>query len=237
MKFTLSWLKEHLDTDTDLGTLIEALLGVGLEVEEVIDRAAALAPFTVARVKKADKHPNADRLRVCLVETDRGEVQVVCGAPNARTGMTGIFAHPGTDIPGTGIRLEKGNIRGVESGGMLVSERELMISDDHEGIIDLAGDIPIGTPAAQVLGLDDPMIYVKVTPNRPDALGVRGIARDLAAKGLGMLKPLDATPITGGFRSTLEVELRFSGGDTTPCPMFIGRYFRGLTNGPSPGWL
>ena len=237
MKFTLSWLKEHLATEANLDVVVEALLGVGLEVEEVVNRAAALAPFTVARVKKADKHPNADRLRVCLVETDRGEVQVVCGAPNARTGMTGIFAHPGTDIPGTGIRLEKGNIRGVESGGMLISERELMISDDHEGIIDLPGDIPIGTPAAQALGLDDPMIYVKVTPNRPDALGVRGIARDLAAKGLGTLKPLDATPVAGSARSPLEVELRFTGGDLTPCPLFIGRYFRGLTNGPSPGWL
>jgi phenylalanyl-tRNA synthetase beta chain len=237
MKFTLSWLKEHLDTEAGLDTIIEALLGVGLEVEEVVDRAAALAPFTVARVKKAEKHPNADRLSVCLVETDRGEVQVVCGAPNARTGMTGIFVRPGTDIPGTGIRLEKGMIRGVESNGMLVSERELMISDEHEGIIDLQGDIPIGTPAAAALGLDDPMIYVKVTPNRPDALGVRGIARDLAAKSLGKMKPLAVTPVPGSFRSPIAVELRFPGGDTTPCSLFIGRYFRGLTNRPSPDWL
>jgi phenylalanyl-tRNA synthetase beta chain len=237
MKFTLSWLNEHLDTDAGLDSIIEALFGVGLEVEEVVDRTAALAPFTVARVKKAEKHPNADRLSVCLVETAKGEVQVVCGAPNARTGMTGIFVHPGTFIPGTGVRLEKGVIRGVESNGMLVSERELMISDEHEGIIDLAGDIPIGTPAAIALGLDDPMIYVKVTPNRPDALGVRGIARDLAAKGLGTLKPLDVKPVPAGLKSPITVELRFPEGDTTPCPLFIGRYFRGLTNRPSPDWL
>jgi phenylalanyl-tRNA synthetase beta chain len=237
VKFTLSWLKDHLDTDASLDRIVDTLIGVGLEVEDVVDRAQALAPFTVARVKKAEKHPNADRLSVCLVETAKGDIQVVCGAPNARTGMTGIFVFPGTYIPGTGVHLQKGVIRGIESGGMLVSERELMISDEHEGIIDLPGDIPVGAPAAVALGLDDPMIYVKVTPNRPDALGVRGIARDLAAKGLGTLKPLDLIPAKGAFSSPIAVELRFPGGDTTPCPLFIGRYFRGLSNGPSPDWL
>jgi phenylalanyl-tRNA synthetase beta chain len=237
MKFTLSWLKEHLETGASLDEITEALMGVGLEVEQVVDRTRDLAPFKVAKVKKAEKHPNADRLSVCLVETAEGEVQVVCGAPNARTGMTGIFVHPGTHIPGTGIDLERGLIRGVESNGMLVSERELQISDDHEGIIDLSGDFEIGTPAAVALGLDDPMIYVKVTPNRPDALGVRGIARDLAAKGLGALHPLNVEEVQAKFKSPLAVELRFEGGDTKPCPLFIGRYFRGVKNGQSPDWL
>ncbi|HYM98336.1 MAG TPA: phenylalanine--tRNA ligase subunit beta, partial [Aestuariivirgaceae bacterium] len=237
MKFTLSWLKDHLDTGASLDEIVEGLLDVGLEVEEVVDKAKELAPFKVARVKKADKHPNADRLSVCLVETAEGDVQVVCGAPNARTGMIGIFVHPGAHIPGTGIDLERGMIRGVESNGMLVSERELMISDEHEGIIDLSGDFKIGTPAAVALGLDDPMIYVKVTPNRPDALGVRGIARDLAAKGLGTLKPLDVKPVRPAFKSPIDVELRFQGGDAKPCPLFIGRYFRGVKNLSSPDWL
>lgn len=237
MKFTLSWLEEHLETSASLEQILDALLGAGLEIEHVVDKAKELAPFKVAKVKKAQKHPNADRLSVCLVETAEGDVQVVCGAPNARTGMTGIFVHPGTHIPGTGVHLERGIIRGVESNGMLVSERELMISDDHEGIIDLPDHFAVGTPAAVALGLDDPMIYLKVTPNRPDALGVRGIARDLAAKGLGALKPLELKEVQPKFKSPIDVELRFEGGDTKPCPLFIGRYFRGLKNGPSPDWL
>src|SRR5687768_3942914 len=237
MKFTLSWLKEHLDTNASLDEITDALMGVGLEIEQVVDRTRELAPFKVAKVKRAEKHPNADRLSVCIVETSEGEVQVVCGAPNARTGMTGIFVHPGTHIPGTGIDLERGVIRGVESNGMLVSERELRISDDHEGIIDLNEKFEIGTPAAVALGLDDPMIYVKVTPSRPDALGVRGIARDLAAKGLGALQPLNVEEVQAKFKSPLAVELRFEGGDTKPCPLFIGRYFRGVKNGQSPDWL
>jgi phenylalanyl-tRNA synthetase beta chain len=237
MKFTLSWLKEHLETSASLEEILDALMGIGLEVEAVVDRTKDLAPFRVAKVKKAEKHPNADRLSVCIVETAEGEIQVVCGAPNARTGMTGIFVHPGTHIPGTGINLERGLIRGVESNGMLVSERELKISDEHEGIIDLANHFEVGTPAAVALGLDDPMIYVKVTPNRPDALGVQGIARDLAAKGLGKLKPLDVKPVGAIFKSPIAVELRFPEGDTSPCPLFIGRYFRAVENRPSPDWL
>jgi phenylalanyl-tRNA synthetase beta chain len=237
MKFTLSWLKEHVETNASLDEILDALMGIGLEVEEVVDRTKDLAPFRVAKVKKAERHPNADRLSVCIVETAEGEIQVVCGAPNARTGMTGIFVHPGTHIPGTGINLERGLIRGVESNGMLVSERELMISDEHEGIIDLPNNFEVGTPAAVALGLDDPMIYVKVTPNRPDALGVRGIARDLAAKGLGKLKPLDVKPVAATFKSPIAVELRFPDGDTRPCPLFIGRYFRGIENRSSPDWL
>jgi phenylalanyl-tRNA synthetase beta chain len=237
MKFTLSWLAEHLDTQASVAEIADGLLGVGLEVDAVIDRAPPLAPFTVARVIEARQHPNADRLRVCDVETAQGRVQVVCGAPNARTGMTGIFAPVGTRIPGTGIELEAASIRGVESFGMLCSERELMISDEHEGIIDLAGDLPVGMPAAVALGLDDPVFDVAVTPNRPDALGVRGIARDLAAKGLGTLKPLGAAPVDGTFDSPIRVSLDFAAPDNAPCPLFIGRYLRGVTNGPSPDWL
>ena len=237
MKFTLSWLKDHLDTAASLDEIVQGLIGVGLEVEEVEDKTKVLAPFKVAYVKEAIKHPNADKLRLCRVETEQGEIQVVCGAANARTGMKGIVALPGAFIPGTGITLEKGVIRGSESQGMLCSERELLISQEHDGIIDLTGDWPVGTPAVTALGLDDPMIYVKVTPNRPDALGVRGIARDLAAKGLGKLKPLDAKPVAGSFDSPIKVSLDFEDNDTKPCPLFVGRYFRGIKNGPSPEWL
>ena len=237
MKFTLSWLKDHLETTASLAEICEGLIGVGLEVEEVADQTRALAPFKVGYVIEAGKHPNADKLRLCKVETDSGIIQVVCGAPNARAGIKGIIALPGAYIPGTKITLETGVIRGSESQGMLCSERELMISDEHNGIIELEGDWPVGTPATTALGLDDPMIYVKVTPNRPDALGIHGIARDLAAKGLGTLKPLAAAPVAGTFASPITVSLDFENGDSTPCPLFVGRYIRGVKNGPSPQWL
>jgi phenylalanyl-tRNA synthetase beta chain len=237
MKFTLSWLKEYLDTTATLDEIVDGLIGVGLEVEAIDDKTKLLAPFKVAYVIEAVKHPNADKLRLCKVETDTGVFQVVCGAPNARTGMKGIMALPGSYIPGTGITLEKGMIRGSESQGMLCSERELLISQEHDGIIDLQGDWPIGTPAVKALGLDDPMIYMKVTPNRPDALGIYGIARDLAAKGLGKLKPLAAKPVAGTFDSPIKVSLDFAGGDTKPCPLFVGRYIKSVKNGPSPEWL
>jgi phenylalanyl-tRNA synthetase beta chain len=236
MKFTLSWLKEYLDTSATLEQIVDGLIGVGLEVEEVSDKSKMLAPFKVAYVIEAAKHPNADKLRLCKVETASGIIQVVCGAPNARTGMKGIVALPGAVIPSSGETLELGVIRGSESQGMLCSERELLISEEHDGIIDLKGDWPVGTPAVTALGLDDPMIYVKVTPNRPDALGIYGIARDLAAKGLGKLKPLNATPVAGAFESPIKVSLDF-GGDNTPCPLFVGRYIKGVRNGPSPEWL
>jgi phenylalanyl-tRNA synthetase beta chain len=236
VKFTLGWLKEHLDTTASLEEIRDGLIGAGLEVEGISDPAEALKPFTVARVTEARPHPNADRLKVLDVETARGRVQVVCGAANARTGLIGLFAPPGTHIPGTGLDLEPGLIRGVESNGMMCSERELLLSDDHEGIIDLETELPVGTPAAVALGLDDPVFHIKVTPNRPDALGVRGIARDLAAKGLGTLKPLDVRPVQGSFISPVAVRLAFDG-DTSPCPLFVGRYFRGVINGPSPDWL
>src|ERR1700754_4331943 len=193
MKFTLSWLKEHLDTDASLDDIVSKLTMIGLEVESVEDKGKALAPYVIARVVDAKQHPNADRLRVCMVDTGDGQpVQVVCGAPNARSGMTGVFVPPGTYVPGKKITLQVGTIRGVESRGMLVSEAELEISDDHDGIIDLPADAPVGQPFAAWAGLDDPVIEINLTPNRPDCTGVHGIARDLAAADMG--KFIDPAP-------------------------------------------
>jgi phenylalanyl-tRNA synthetase beta chain len=235
MKFTLSWLKDYLDTSATVDEIADGLVGVGLEVEEISNGAATLKDFTVAYVRKAEKHPNADKLRLCEVETKDGVKQVVCGAPNARTGMRAIIALPGVVIPHNQTVFAPATIRGQESQAMLCSERELLLSDEHNGIIDVAGDWPVGTPAATALGLDDPMFYVKVTANRPDALGIYGIARDLAAKGLGTLKPLDANPVKGTFKSPINVTLDFA--DTKPCPLFIGRSIKGVKNGPSPDWM
>lgn len=243
MKFTLSWLKDHLDTEAKLEDLLYALTDLGLEVEGVENPEKILGAFRTCRVIEAQPHPNADRLRLCRVETwpngpeaASEEVQVVCGAPNARTGLVGVFAPVGTHVPGTGVDLKPGVIRGVESNGMLCSERELMLSDDHDGIIDLPDDTPLGVRLIDLRGLNDPMIDVKVTPNRPDALGIRGIARDLAARGLGVLKPLEITPVAGGFASsvsvTIDAALKQKG-----CPLFAGRVIRGVKNGPSPDWL
>ncbi|WP_119422487.1 phenylalanine--tRNA ligase subunit beta [Desertibaculum subflavum] len=238
MKFTLRWLKEHLDTTADTAAVCEALTGLGLEVEGINDPARDLAEFVVGYVVSAEQHPNADRLRVCKVDIGKGDpIQVVCGAPNARTGMKGVFARSGLRIPGTGLDLKASSIRGQASNGMLCSAREMGISDEHEGIIELAADAPVGKPFAPFMGLDDPAIEIKLTPNRPDCLGVRGIARDLAAKGLGKLKPLDTSAVPGKFDSPIKVRLDFAGGDNTPCPLFVGRYVRGVTNGPSPEWL
>ena len=235
MKFTLSWLRDHLDTDAGLAEITDTLTAIGLEVDSVTDPGAALAPFAAARVIKAEHHPDADRLRVCQVESASGTFQVVCGAPNARTGMIGVFASTGTYIPGTALTLTPAKIRGVESNGMLVSEREMQLSDDHEGIIELPEDTAIGTPIAQVLGLDDPVIDIELTPNRPDCTGVRGIARDLAAAGLGTLKPLDrAAPVAGTYDSPVKWAVR---DDNNACLYVVGRSFRGLTNGPSPRWM
>ncbi len=201
MKFTLSWLKDHLDTRASLDEICAALNHVGLEVEAVEDKAKALAPFTIAYVIEAKQHPNADRLRVCMVDVGNGQppVQVVCGAPNARTGMKSVFSPPGTYIPGKDITLGKGVIRGVESNGMLCSAAELQLSEDHDGIIDLPQDAPVGTSYVAWAGLGDPVIEIAVTPNRADALGIHGIARDLAAAGLGELKPLHVKPLPGAF--------------------------------------
>ena len=237
MRFTLSWLREHLDTEEPLEGIVEALTMLGLEVEGVEDRARDFAAFTVARVVSAGPHPNADRLTVCDVDTGAGTVRVVCGAPNARAGMMGVFAPSGSVIPGTGHRLEKAVIRGVESNGMLLSERELGISDEHDGIVDLPEDAPLGAPYARVAGLDDPVIEIGLTPNRGDCAGVRGIARDLAARGLGTLKPASrwGGEVRGRFASPVGVRLELD--DPAACPLFAGRYIRGVANGPSPPWL
>ncbi|MGE0580001.1 phenylalanine--tRNA ligase subunit beta [Reyranella sp.] len=238
MKFTLSWLKEHLDTRADLAELRHGLTMLGLEVEGVENPAESLKGFVVGHVVEAAQHPNADRLRVCKVDTGSGTiVQVVCGAPNARTGMKGIFAPTGSYIPGTGLTLKASKIRGEESNGMLCSSRELQLGDDHSGIIDLPADTPTGTPAAEALGLDDVVIEIKVTPNRADCLGVHGIARDLAAAGLGTLKPMKADKVAGTYQSPMKWTHGYEPAPDSPCPIVVGRHFRGLKNGPSPDWL
>ena len=237
MKFTLSWLKDHLETEASLDEIVLRLTALGLEVEGTLDRARSLAPFTVAYVIEATRHPNADRLSVCRVDTGKGEVQVVCGAPNARTGMKGVFAPSGSHIPGTGVDLKSSVIRGVESQGMLCSEREMGLSQEHDGIIELAPDAPIGQAFAALMGLDDPVVELSITPNRGDCLGVRGIARDLAASGLGRLKALDASPVAGAFASPIAWRRDFADGSGQACPFVVGRYFRGVKNGPSPEWL
>ena len=237
MKFSISWLKEHLQTDATLDQIVDTLTAVGLEVEEVTDRAKDLAPFTVARVVEAVQHPDADRLRVCTVDTGNGTTQVVCGAPNARTGLVGVFADVGTTIPGNGMLLTAAKIRGVESKGMLCSEREMGLSDEHDGIIDLPEDTPIGASFAEVAGLDDPIIEIAITPNHQDSLGVAGIARDLAAAGLGKVITPEAEVLPGSFDSPIKVEMKLSPETQDACPYFVGRYVRGVKNGPSPKWL
>ncbi len=237
MKFTLSWLKAHLDTTASLTEITDRLTMLGLELEGVEDRAAAFRPFRIAHVVEAVQHPNADRLRVCKVDAGDGVVQVVCGAPNARTGMRGVFAPAGTHIPGTGVDLKKGVIRGEESNGMLLSERELGLSDDHEGIIDLPADAPVGANWAAWAGFDDPLIDIAITPNRGDCLGVRGIARDLAAAGVGTLKPLDTSAVKGSFVSPLKWRIDLPADRAHLAPLVVGRYFRGVRNGPSPKWM
>ena len=237
MKFTLSWLRDYLDTDETLDAMADKLSLIGLEVEEIENPAEKLAAFTSARVIEAMKHPNADRLRVCRVQTKDGEFQVVCGAPNARSGMVGVFAPPGTHIPGTGLDLKPGVIRGVESNGMLVSEREMGLSDEHDGIIDLDPETDIGTPLAEILGLDDPVIDIAITPNRGDALGVHGVARDLAAAGMGKLKDIRPEPVNGTFPCPVSVTLDFDKAHQGACPAFGLRLVRGVRNGPSPAWL
>ena len=237
MKFSLSWLKTHLETDAPADAIAATLTAVGLEVESLSRPAEAFAPFTVAHVIEAKAHPNADKLRLCTVDTGAERVEVVCGAPNARTGMKGVFAPVGTLIPGTGVTLKKARIRGVESCGMLCSEREMGLSDEHEGIIELDPDAPIGAPFAQAMGLDDPLFDVAITPNRADCLGVHGIARDLAAAGLGRLETAGIEPVAGAFPSPIGVTLDFPGDGPSPCPLFLGRYLRGVRNCESPRWL
>jgi phenylalanyl-tRNA synthetase beta chain len=234
MKFSLSWLKRHLETDATLTQITDCLNTIGLEVEGVEDRAAALAPFRIAHVIEAVQHPNADRLRACRVDVGDGTIRsVVCGAPNARTGMKAVLGLPGAYVPGTGITLKVGEIRGVKSEGMMCSSRELGLGDDHEGIIDLPADAPVGQPYAVWAGLDDPVVEISITPNRGDALSIRGIARDLAAAGLGTLKPVEHAPVVSAYPSPL----RWAVEDAEGCPWVLGRAVRGVKNGPSPQWL
>src|SRR3977135_1013158 len=235
MKFTLSWLKEHLDTDEPLEKLADKLTMIGLEVEHIDDKAKALAPFTIARVISAEQHPNADRLSVCMVDTGDGgaPVQVVCGAPNARAGLVSVFAAPGTFIPGKAITLGVGTIRGVESRGMLCSAAELPLPEDHEGIMGPPSDAPVGKPYAAWAGLGDPVLEINLTPNRQDCTGVHGIARDLSAADMGKFKDPSIKPIKGDFPCPVKVAVE----DANLCPGFALRLVRGVKNGPSPEWL
>ncbi len=235
MKFTLSWLKEHLDTDEPVEKLAEKLTMIGLEVENLEDKAKLLQPFTIARVISAEQHPNADRLRVCMVDTGSGgaPVQVVCGAPNARTGLISVFSPPGTFIPGKNITLSVGTIRGVESRGMLCSEAELELSENHDGIMELPANAPLGKSYAEWAGLGDPVIEINLTPNRPDCTGVHGIARDLAAADMGRFKDPAIKPVKGEFPCLVAVTIE----DESLCPGFALRLVRGVKNRPSPKWL
>ena len=238
MKFTLNWLKDHLDTSKDLDTIVEKLTNIGLEIENVEDKSKSFNDFTVAEVLKAEQHPDADRLKVCSVKTINGTYQVVCGASNARTGMKGIFAPENSFIPGTGIKLKKSKIRGVESCGMLVSEREMGISDEHDGIIEVDAKHKLGEKFIEVFDLDDPVIEINITPNRGDCLSVRGIARDLAAAGIGNLKENALIKnIPGTFESPIKWEKTFNGDEEYLCPGVAGRYFKNVTNKESPAWL
>ena len=233
MKFTINWLKTHLETDANDEEICDTLTNIGLELEEFEDKSAQYAPFKVAYVESAEQHPDADKLKVCIVKTENSTEQVVCGAPNARTGMKGIFAPSGTYIPGIDLTLKKTKIRGVESNGMLVSEREMCLSDEHEGIIDVDDEYEIGTPMADIFKLDEKLIEIGLTPNRADCAGVRGIARDLAAAGLGTLFEQDKSAVKGTFKSTIDVKIE----DTDGCDLFYGRMIKNIKNGPSPDWL
>ncbi|THD64651.1 phenylalanine--tRNA ligase subunit beta [Phenylobacterium sp.] len=231
MKFTLSWLKEHLATDATADQVVDAMTMAGLEVEHVENPAAKLAAFSVAKVVEAVQHPNADRLRVCQVDTVDGRKEIVCGAPNARAGLTTIYAPLGAFVPGSGITLEARPVRGVVSNGMLCSARELEVAEESDGIVELPDTLAVGTPAAEAFGLEA-VIDFEVTPNRPDWLGVAGIARDLAAAGLGTLKDLSVAPVPGKGPTTIEIRV-----DGDACPVFAGRLIKGVKNGPSPDWL
>ncbi len=237
MKLTLPWLKEHLDTDASLNEIVDKLTMIGLEVENVEDKAAQLKPLVVVSVLSAEKHPNADRLRVCMVDTGAGApIQVVCGAPNARAGMKAVFAPPGTYIPGKKITLGIGKIRDVESRGMLISGAEIEVSDDHDGIIELPADAPTGKAYADWAGLNEPVIDINLTPNRPDCNGVNGIARDLGAASVGAFKDRPPKQIAGKFPCPVKVTLDF-GQTPSLCPAFGLRLVKGVKNGPSPDWL
>ena len=242
MKFTLSWLKEHLDTDASATTIAERLTAIGLEVESITDPGAALKDFIVGEVVTAEKHPNADKLRLCTVSDGKDTLQIVCGAPNARAGIKVVLARPGTVIPASGDILKLGTIRGVESRGMMCSARELLLGEDHNGIIELKAGANAGEPVVAALvdaGLlaNDPLFDVSITPNRGDAASAFGIARDLAASGLGVLKTEKIQPVAGKFPSPKKITLDFTPENKDACPIFAGRLIRGVRNGPAPQWV
>ena len=239
MKFTLSWLKKHLDTSANLEEILAALTDLGLEVENVENPVEALKEFTIGKVLSAEQHPNADKLRVCLVQTDEGELQIICGAPNARKGILVVVAKPGVFVPGIETTIGVGKIRGVESFGMMCSEREMQLSDEHDGIIELSSG-QVGERFIDWLADNKPSkvettIEIAITPNRPDALGVHGIARDLAARGLGKLINNEVDPVKGSFPCPISVEIDKNCLDNTP--VFFGRVIKGVKNGQSPEWL
>ncbi|MEM9015319.1 MAG: phenylalanine--tRNA ligase subunit beta [Pseudomonadota bacterium] len=237
MKFTLSWLKEHLQTDAALNEIVDTMVAVGLEVEEVVDPAERLKDFTIGEVLQAEKHPDADKLKVCRVATKDGEKQIVCGAPNARAGIKVAYAPVGAYVPGIDVTLKNAKIRGVESHGMMCSARELEMGDDHDGIIEAPSESVVGEPVANAMGLNDPVIDFEVTPNRPDTNGIDGVARDLAAAGLGALITPAPAPVNGAFACPQKIGLHFSDETRDACPAFAGRLIRGVKNGPSPQWL
>jgi len=237
MKFTVNWLKDHLDTDATLMEISERLTMIGLEVEGIEDRSKGLEPFVIGEVLTAEKHPDADKLQVLTVNNGKETLQVVCGAPNAKKGLKGVFGGDGMYVPGIDFTLKPATIRGVDSNGMMLSEREMGISDEHTGIVELENDVPVGARAIDVMGLNDPVIEIAITPNRGDCLGVRGIARDLAASGLGQMKPLKLKAIAGKFESPIDVKLNFPKESEDACSQFVGRMVRGVKNGPSPKWM
>jgi phenylalanyl-tRNA synthetase beta chain len=233
MKFSLSWLKAHLDTDATVQQISDGLNAVGLEVEGVEDPAQKLKGFRVAKILTAAQHPNADKLQVLTVDTGEGSpLQVVCGAPNARAGLVGVLGLPGAVVPANGMVLKVAAVRGTESNGMMCSMRELELGEGHDGIIELPDDAPVGTAFADYHGAD-PVFDIAITPNRPDCMGVYGIARDLAAVGLGTLKPIAAPGIAGSFPCPVAIATQ----DAEACPAFYGRVIKGVKNGPSPAWL
>lgn len=237
MKFSLSWLKTYLDTDASIDQIVGKLNAIGLEVDTVENAAEKLAPFTVAEVLSAEKHPGADKLKVCQVSDGTNHMQIVCGAPNARQGIKVVLGQPGDYVPGIDVTLKKATIRGVESNGMMCSYRELELGDDHDGIIELDADAVVGQSFVDYAKLDDPVVDIEITPNRQDCLGVYGIARDLAAAGLGTLKSRPDVSVEGSFDSDVTVSIDQELIDNGACPVFFGRKFTGVKNGPSPQWL
>jgi phenylalanyl-tRNA synthetase beta chain len=237
MKFSLSWLKDYLETDASLDEILVKLNAIGLEVDSVENPADALAPFTVAEVLSAEKHPDADKLRVCKVSNGSEEMQIVCGAPNARAGIKVVLGRPGDYVPGLDVTLKKAKIRGVESIGMMCSMSELELGDNHDGIIELPADAPVGMSYVEYASVDNPVIDIEITPNRQDCLGVYGIARDLAAAGLGTLKALDVKKVEGTFDSDISVSIDLPEDKANACTQFLGRKFTGVKNGASPQWL